>query len=126
MEQQSTADAPDPCAPIPAQRKPSGWSPEFSDGAIIEYSCGNCGKIIYWGLWRATYCPHCKAPIFNYPRQKLDAQYRGWAYRDQEKVQYDGPNQGLRKASSGRPSSTSTKGQRHARASSRSVQNRGR
>ena len=126
MEQQPTADAPAPGVPIPVQRKPSGWSAEFSEGAIIEYSCGNCGKIIYWKLWKATYCPHCKAPIFNFPRRKLDGQYRGWAYRDQEKVQYDGPNQGLRKASPGRPPSPSTKGQRHARASSRSVQNRGR
>ena len=114
MAEETTADAPAPSVLIPTpQRKPSGWSPEFSDGAIIEYTCGNCGKIVYWKLWRATYCPHCKAPIFNFPRRKLDGQYRGWAYRDQEKVQYVGPApKAIRKASSGGRPAPPAKGRR--------------
>jgi DNA-directed RNA polymerase subunit RPC12/RpoP len=68
------------------------WEPEFAEGAIIEYSCGNCHKNVYYALWNATYCPHCSAPIFNFPRRKLDApQHRGVSYDDQEKMKYAGP-----------------------------------
>lgn len=117
-EELPTADAPAPGDPIPSQqRQPSGWSPEFSEGAIIEYSCGNCGKIIYWKLWKATYCPHCKAPIFNFPRRKLDCQYHGWGYRDQENVKYVGPSpKAIRKAGPERASTPSPKRRGHARA----------
>lgn len=74
-------------------RKPSHWEPEFSEGALIEWHCGECHKIIYYGLWRATYCPHCGAPIFNFPRRKLDApQHRGMSYAQMEKMKYAGPN----------------------------------
>ena len=84
------ADAPVPGVPNVPQ--PGRWNPEFSEGAIIEWHCGECHKIIYWGLWNATYCPHCGAPIFNFPRRKLDApQHRGLSYHDLEGMKYAGP-----------------------------------
>ena len=49
----------------------SRWEPIFSDGAIIEYVCSNCHKNVFYRDWNATYCPHCGAPIFNFPRNKL-------------------------------------------------------
>ena len=107
-----TAAAPAPSGPSQRQL----WEPHFSENQIIEYSCGNCGKIVYWNLWRATYCPHCGAPIFNFPRRKLDGQYRGWAYRDQEAVEYVGPHKGVRKASPGGRPAPPAKGRRHAHA----------
>jgi hypothetical protein len=71
----------------------SMWKPHFSDGAIIEYSCGNCGKIVYYGLWKVTYCPHCDAPIFNFPRKKLDGpQAHNISYDDLGAMRYDGPD----------------------------------
>ena len=93
LDDSLTADAPAQSVPnTHGGRKPSNWEPEFSEGAIIEYSCGNCHKIVYYSLWRATYCPHCNAPIFNFPRRKLDApMHRGMSYDDQEKMKYAGP-----------------------------------
>ncbi len=86
------ADIPPTDVPSQPQRQPSQWVPDFADNQIIEWHCGNCHKIIYYGLWRATYCPHCGAPIFSYPRKKIDApQYRGWRYDDQDKMKYNGP-----------------------------------
>jgi DNA-directed RNA polymerase subunit RPC12/RpoP len=40
--------------------------------AIIDYVCGNCHKNIHFHLWKATYCPHCGAPVFGALRKKLD------------------------------------------------------
>lgn len=92
-----TADAPAPCIPNESQLGPSRWEPEFSEGAIIEWHCGECHKIIYWGLWNATYCPHCGAPIFNFPRRKLDApQHRGISYSALENLKYAGPRRATR------------------------------
>lgn len=79
------------------------WEPEIFEGSIIEYFCSNCHKIVYYKLWNATYCPHCNAPIFNFPRKKLDApQYRGMSYDDQEKMKYAGPNDRPRSMGTGR------------------------
>lgn len=90
-----TAGNPAPVAPIQTQRQPSDWWAEFSHNQIIEYHCGNCHKAIYYACWRATYCPHCGAPIFNFPRKKLDSPHpapgRGWNYADQERLKYAGP-----------------------------------
>ena len=92
----STAGNPAPVAPIQTQRLLSVWSAEFSFNAIIEWYCGNCHKAIYYTCWRATYCPNCGAPIFNFPRKKLDRPHpapgRGWNYADQEKMVYNGPD----------------------------------
>ena len=90
-----TAGTPAQSAPNEHEgRKPSHWEPEFSEGALIEWHCGECHKIVYYSLWRATYCPHCGAPIFNFPRRKLDApQHRGMSYNQMEKMKYAGPDQ---------------------------------
>jgi hypothetical protein len=89
-----TEDAPVQSIPNEPQAKPSHWTPEFSHNAIIEWYCGECHKAIYWGLWNATYCPHCNAPIFNFPRRKLDApQHNGMSYADLERMKYAGPDQ---------------------------------
>ena len=88
-----TADIPPTDVPSQPQRQPSDWWAEFSDNQIIEWYCGNCHKAIYYACWRATYCPHCGASVFNFPRQKMDAApYRGWNYADQEKMVYKGPD----------------------------------
>ena len=91
-----TAGNPAPVAPIQTQRSLSVWSAEFSFNSIIEWYCGNCHKAIYYTCWRATYCPHCGASIFNFPRKKLDGPHpvpgRGWNYADQEKMVYKGPD----------------------------------
>lgn len=90
-----TADANRPSVPNEheGRKLSSRWEPEFSEGALIEWHCGECHKIVYYSLWRATYCPHCGAPIFNFPRRKLDApQHRGMSYNQMEKMKYAGPN----------------------------------
>jgi len=93
----TTADIPPTDVPSQPQREPSLWVPEYSDNQIIEWHCGECHKIIYYALWQATYCPHCGAPIFNYPRRKLDApQHRGMSYKELERMQYDGPGRTAR------------------------------
>ena len=90
----STApDAPVNSIPNETGRKPSHWEPEFFHNTIIEWRCGECHKNIYWGLWNATYCPHCNAPIFNFPRRKLDApQHNGLSYSEMENIKYAGPD----------------------------------
>jgi DNA-directed RNA polymerase subunit RPC12/RpoP len=88
-----TADANRSSVPPNRGHKPSNWTPHFEFNAIIEYSCSNCGNIVYYALWRALYCPHCGAPIHNFPRKKLDApQLREMPYNDLEKMKYAGPN----------------------------------
>ena len=89
-----TEDAPAKCVPNENEgRKLSKcWEPEFQFNVITEWYCGECHKPVYYHCWRATYCPHCGAPIFNFPRRKLDApQHRGMSYSDQEKMKYVGP-----------------------------------
>jgi hypothetical protein len=101
-------DAPAQSVPNETGRKPSHWEPEFSDNTIIEWRCGECHKNIYWGLWNATYCPHCNAPIFNFPRRKLDApQHNGMSYSDLERLKYGGPNGGMGTKRKGGPRKSS-------------------
>lgn len=90
----TTEDAPAKSVPNAHEgRKLSRWEPEFAFNSIIEWHCGECHKIVYYSCWQALYCPHCGAPIFNFPRRKLDApQYRGMSYSDQERMKYAGPN----------------------------------
>ena len=93
IPEMTTADAPAQSVPNEQQPKPSRWEPEFEFNSIIEWHCGKCHKIIYYSCWRALYCPHCGAPIFNFPRRKLDApQHLGMSYSDQEKMKYAGPD----------------------------------
>ena len=116
-----TADIPPTDVPSQNQRQPSEWQAEFSGNAIIEYRCGNCHKNIYYSCWRATYCPHCGAPIFNFPRQKMDApQHHGWGYADQERLKYAGPgrtngSKSERKATPGQRSGAGAGNKRHKR-----------
>ena len=90
----TTEDAPAKSVPNAQEgRKLSRWEPEFAFNSIIEWHCGECHKIIYYSCWQALYCPHCGAPIFNFPRRKLDApQHRGMPYSDQERMKYAGPD----------------------------------
>ena len=110
-----TEDAPAQSIPNVIQAKPSHWEPEFESNSIIEWHCGECHKIVYYACWNATYCPHCGAPIFNFPRRKLDSpQHRGMSYSDQEKMRYAGPDrlprmEAKRKAASGSRSGKSTR-----------------
>ena len=93
LSEMTTADAPAQSVPGTIQRQPSRWVPEFDFNTIIEWRCGNCHKIIYYGCWKATYCPHCGAPIFNFPRRKLDApQHRDMTFSELEKMKYAGPD----------------------------------
>jgi len=94
LSEMTTVDAPAQSVPNAHEgRKLSHWEPEFAFNSIIEWHCGECHKIIYYHCWRALYCPHCGAPIFNFPRRKLDApQHRGMSYSDQEKMKYGGPD----------------------------------
>jgi len=111
-----TVDAPVQSIPNEPVHKPSRWTPEFSFNAIIEWYCGECHKIVYYSCWNATYCPHCNAPIFNYPRRKLDGpQYRGWSYDDQHRMKYDGPtdrSQAKHKSHPGQRPGKTSKGHR--------------
>jgi len=85
-----TEDAPPKSIPNEVQLRPSAWQAEFEFNSIIEWKCGNCHKNIYYSCWNATYCPHCGSPIFNFPRQKLNApQHRGWSYNAQKSVKCD-------------------------------------
>jgi DNA-directed RNA polymerase subunit RPC12/RpoP len=105
LDDSMTADAPVPRVPNEPQHGPSRWEPEFVEGAIIEWRCGECHKNVYYSLWNATYCPHCGAQIFNFPRRKLDApQHRGTSYSDQEMMQYAGPGHISRRAQAEHPS----------------------
>ena len=74
----------------------SMWELVFGDGrlAIIDYVCGNCHKNIHFHLWKATYCPHCGAPVFGALRKKLDGK-QGRIGRDAnflEGQKYAGPD----------------------------------
>ena len=90
-----TEDAPDQSILGTIERKPTQWQPEFSFNAIVEWRCGNCHKNIYYSCWRATYCPHCGASIFNFPRKKMDAEpHHDRTYSYLETLKYAGPGRG--------------------------------
>lgn len=101
-----TEDAPPKSIPPEVQPKPSFWTPEFEFNAIIEWHCGSCHKIVYYACWQATYCPHCGAPIFNAPRQKMDGPQRHvWSYSSQRELTFSGNNNNSKKAKQHRSSS---------------------
>ena len=89
----------------------SKWELVFGDGrlAIIDYVCPNCHKNIHFHLWKATYCPHCGAPVFGALRKKLDGK-QGRIGRDAnflEGQKYAGPDNRSRlvgRRGSGKPS----------------------
>ena len=115
LSEMTTADANRTSVP-PTNRghKPSNWMPHFEFNDIIEYSCSNCGKIVYYMLWSALYCPHCGASIHNFPRKKLDApQAREIPYNDLEMMKYAGPDNRSRLVG-GRGGRKASRNHRHA------------
>lgn len=116
-----TEDTPGNSVAGTIERKPTQWQPEFSFNAIIEYRCGNCHKNIYYSCWRATYCPHCGASIFNFPRKKLDAEpHHDRTYSYLETLKYAGPGRtngakSERQAAPGLRSGAGARDKRHKR-----------
>lgn len=59
---------------------------------VVDYRCRACGKLVYYAVWHGQYCPHCGAPVFAFPKKKLDDQMRrGMSFKELDKLVYNGP-----------------------------------